>query len=221
MRCKALLAGVSLTFLAASAAVAQPMAQAANIKAHMTFLADDLMEGREAGSRGYDIAANYVASQFAQLGLKPAGDKGSYFQTVPLAAVRGRDEGRFVVTGQGRRGRAYARRRRDHRQAVSAADLNVSAPLVFVGYGIDAPNLGGKGGRDDYAGLDVTGKIVVVMSGAPASLNTEERAYHSNARNKRALAGKHGAVGVISLQTPAAKSAGPSPMAPMAGRPGR
>jgi hypothetical protein len=196
MRCKALMAGVSLTFLAASAALAQPMAQPANIKAHMTFLADDLMEGREAGSRAYDIAANYVASQFAQLGLKPAGDKGSYFQTVPLAAVRGRDEGRFVVTGKG--GEVTLTPGVDviTGKPFGPADLNISAPLVFVGYGIDAP------GRDDYRGLDVTGKIVVVMSGAPASLNTEERAYHSNARNKRALAGKHGAVGVISLQTP-------------------
>jgi Zn-dependent M28 family amino/carboxypeptidase len=202
MRCKALRAGVSLTFLAASAALAQPMAQPANIKAHMTFLADDLMEGREAGSRAYDIAANYVASQFAQLGLKPAGDKGSYFQTVPLAAVRGRDEGRFVVTGKG--GEVALTPGVDviTGKPFGPNDLNVSAPLVFVGYGIDAPNLGVKGGRDDYKGLDVTGKIVVVMSGAPASLNTEERAYHSNARNKRALAGRHGAVGVISLQTP-------------------
>jgi Zn-dependent M28 family amino/carboxypeptidase len=202
MRCKALLAGVSLTFLAASAALAQPMAQPANIKAHMIFLADDLMEGREAGSRTYDIAANYVASQFAHLGLKPAGDKGSYFQAVPLAAVRGRDEGRFVVTSKG--GEVTLTPGVDviTGKPFGPADLNLSAPLVFVGYGIDAPNLGGKGGRDDYKGLDVTGKIVVVMSGAPAGLNTEERAYHSNARNKRALAGKHGAVGVISLQTP-------------------
>jgi hypothetical protein len=204
MRRTGLLVGASLMLLAAAPAFAQPAApkaQASNIKAHVTFLADDLMEGRDAGSRGYDIAANYVVSQFSQLGLKPAGEKGGFFQTVPLAAVRGRDEGRFVLTGKG--GEVTLAPGVDIITAkpFGPADLTVAAPLVFVGYGIDAPNLG-KGGRDDYRGLDVKGKIVVVMSGAPASLNSEERAHHGNARTKRALAGQHGAVGVITLQTP-------------------
>jgi Zn-dependent M28 family amino/carboxypeptidase len=199
MRRTALLVGASLMLLAAGSAFAQPAApkaQAGNIKAHVTFLADDLMEGREAGSRGYDIAANYVVSQFSQLGLKPAGEKGGFFQTVPLAAVRGRDAGKFVLTGKG--GEVVLAPGVDiiTGKPFGPADLNVSAPLVFVGYGIDAP------GRDDYKGLDVKGKIVVVMSGAPASLNSEERAHHGNARTKRAIAGQHGAVGLISLQTP-------------------
>jgi Zn-dependent M28 family amino/carboxypeptidase len=196
----------AVTLLAATAAIAQPagpMAKAENIKAHITFLADDLMQGREAGSTSYDIAANYVASQFAQLGLTPAGDKGSYFQTVPLAAVRGRDEGRFALTGK--TGEVALTPGVDviTGKPFGPDNLDVSAPMVFVGYGIDAP------GRDDYKGMDVKGKIVVVLSGAPMSLNTEERAYHANARNKRALAASHGAVGVVTANTPASEKLRP------------
>src|ERR1700754_251318 len=96
---RAALAGVALLLavqpaLAAPAAKAKPAAaktaetgftpSAEAIKAHMSFLADDLLEGREAGTRGYDIAANYVASQYALMHVKPAGDNGSYLQQVPL-----------------------------------------------------------------------------------------------------------------------------------------
>src|SRR5262245_52690786 len=55
-----------------------------SIRAHMTFLADDLLEGRGTGSRGYEIAAHYVATQFATVGLEPAGESGGYFQSVPF-----------------------------------------------------------------------------------------------------------------------------------------
>jgi hypothetical protein len=105
---RAALAGVALLLtvqpaLAAPAAKPKPAAtkaaapaftpSAAAIKAHMAFLADDLLEGRESGTRGYDIAANYVASQYAVMGVKPAGDDGSYLQQVPLTAFRSANEG--------------------------------------------------------------------------------------------------------------------------------
>eukprot|EP01036_Dinobryon_divergens_P051340 gene51340-biopygen42061 len=92
---------LSAVVLAASPAGAEPVStaqeSAANIKAHITFLASDLLQGRDTGSPGFDIAANYVASQYAQLGLKPAGANGTYFQPVPLVAVRPHDEGRYVL----------------------------------------------------------------------------------------------------------------------------
>src|SRR6476469_8307488 len=72
----------------AGAATAEPVADQRMIKAHLSFLADDLLEGRETGSRGYDIAAHYVASQFMQYGVAPRGDKGGYLQNVPLRAGR-------------------------------------------------------------------------------------------------------------------------------------
>jgi Zn-dependent M28 family amino/carboxypeptidase len=172
------------------------------IKAHMTFLADDAMEGREAGTRGYDIAANYVAAQYALLGVKPAGDKTaagtSYQQHVPLLAYRPNGEGSVTVTGSDGKDAAlkYGEDYLPGAQA-QAADLTVSAPLVFVGYGlVDAGR-----GRDDYAGLDVKGKIVVMLSGAPTAIQTEERAHFSNPNVKRQEAAKRGAVGVILMPT--------------------
>jgi len=191
----AALAGLAVS----SAASAQPAASSDRIRAHVEFLASDLLQGREAGSPGYDLAANYVASQFAQLGLKPAGDGGTYLQRVPLVAFRPADKGAYVIRGKdgsatplvfgedvliGRNAGP-----RDHR---------LTAPVVFAGFGVVAP----ERKRDDYKGLDVKGKIVAVLNGAPASFQTEERAFYGNAHTKRVAAQKAGAVGVIFLTTP-------------------
>lgn len=203
MRFIRLLGGLAATLITTGMAQAQPtasaQASAANIKAHITFLASDLLQGRDTGTAGYDIAANYVASQFAQLGLKPAGANGTYFQPVPLMAVRPRDEGRYVVKakdGSSLRlifGDDYLVAR-----PFGPEDFNVSAPMVFVGFGVVAP----EKKRDDYKGLDVRGKIVVVLNGAPSSFQTEERAYYASGRTKRDQAAKRGAVGMISLYLP-------------------
>jgi len=194
-------AGVSAVVLLAGPAQAQTteaQQSAERVRAHVTFLASDLLQGREAGSPGYDIAANYVASQFAQLGLKPGGG-GSYFQAVPLLAARPADEGRFVLRGKDGAevplvfgedvivGRPFG-----------PAERKVAAPMVFVGFGVVAP----EHKRDDYKGLDVKGKVVVVLQGAPASFQTEERAYYANGRTKRAEAAARGAVGMISVYLP-------------------
>lgn len=177
-----------------------PSAEA--IKAHMTFLADDAMEGREAGTRGYDIAANYVAAQYALLGVKPGGDKGGYLQRVPLLAFRPAGEGSVTLTGAPQADGAAAvalKYGEDYLPTAQAqaADLSVEAPMVFVGYGIvDATR-----GRDDYAGLDVKGKIVVMLTGAPTAIQTEERAHLSSPNTKRAEAAKRGAIGVVTIPT--------------------
>jgi Zn-dependent M28 family amino/carboxypeptidase len=169
------------------------------LQAHMTFLADDLLEGRETGARGYDIAARYVAAQFMQMGLKPAGDPGSYLQTVPL-------RGGNVVPNAA----VFELRRPGGTQAlVSLKDfimaprlhadrVDVTAPLVFVGHGVTAPRFQ----HDDYAGLDVRGKIVVYLSGSPRHLPGEEGAYYASGLTKARLAARHGAVATVSLQTP-------------------
>ena len=196
-------AGVFVATLLASSAHAQQgtdaAASAERVRAHITFLASDLLQGREAGSPGYDIAANYVASQFAQLGLKPAGTNGGWFQPVPLIAARPADEGRFLLTGKD--GVTVPLAFGDDvlpGKPFGPAETKVSAPLVFVGFGVVAP----EHKRDDYKGLDVKGKIVVVLSGAPSGFQTEERAYYANGRTKRTQAAAHGAVGLISLQLP-------------------
>jgi hypothetical protein len=169
-----------------------------NIRAHITFLSSDLLKGREAGSAEYDIAANYVASQMAQLGLRPMGREGGYFQPVPLFAYRATDTGSLVLHDT--KGRVPLTFGQDYVVSGSALGDNIQldAPLVFVGFGLVAPDHG----RDDYQGLDVRGKIVVLLPGAPKSYQTEERAYYGNTRNKLAVALAHGAAGVISLDTP-------------------
>jgi len=203
MNLSKIVAGVAATALLAGSAQGQttPEAQksAGNVRAHIAFLSSDLLEGREAGSPGYDIAANYVASQFAQLGLKPAGRDGTYFQPVPLMAVRPVDEGRFLVRGKdGAEVPLVFGEEVMVGRPVGPTERKLSAPLVFVGFGVVAP----ERKRDDYAGLDVKGKIVVVLNGAPAGFQTEERAYYGNGRTKRAQAAARGAVGVISLYLP-------------------
>jgi len=209
MRLSKLVAGISAAALLAGPAGAQALESegaaesqraAERVRAHITFLASDLLQGREAGSPGYDIAANYVASQFAQLGLKPAGANGGYFQPVPLLAARPGDEGRFVLKGKdGAEVPLVFGEDVMPGKPFGAAERKVSAPLVFVGFGVVAP----EHRRDDYKGLDVKGKIVVVLSGAPAGFQTEERAYYANGRTKRAQAAAHGAVGLVSIYLPA------------------
>ena len=191
--------GLAIAAPAAAQTVPDLTRSAANVKAHVEFLASDLLQGREPGSPGYDIAANYVASQFAQLGLTPAGDKGTYFQSVPMIAFRAADKGEFVVKGKDGKSAplAFGEEVLVGRNA-GPQDHRISAPLVFAGYGVVAP----EKKHDDYKSLNVKGKIVVVLSGGPASFQTEERAYYGNARTKREAAAKAGAVGVIFLSTP-------------------
>jgi Zn-dependent M28 family amino/carboxypeptidase len=139
---------------------------AERIREHVKFLANDLLEGRGTGTRGGDIAANYIAAQFALYGLKPAGDDGSYLQKVAFTGVHtlpstnaslqpqngpalnlklGED---FVVGNQ-----------------LQTDSVDIDAPVVFVGYGIQAPEYQ----WDDFAGVDVKGKVVLVIVNEPPS----------------------------------------------------
>ena len=168
-----------------------PPAQAA-MKAHVMFLASDAMRGRDAGSPEYDIAANYVASQFYAAGLRPAGDDGSYLEKVPLIKVGPADMGKLSLNGQAL---TFGQ---DYLPGVNpaSAETTLAAPMVYVGYGVSSPT------RDDYAGLDVRGKIVAVVRGAPSGLDTEEAAHFGGLPTKAAIARAKGAVGIIALQTP-------------------
>lgn len=170
----------------------------ARIRADVTFLADDLLRGRDTGSEGYRIAANYVAAEFARLGLTPAGNDGTYFQEVPFKTAQvDQDVSTMSITVDS-----------ETRDLVMGDDYfmggsvknpagEISADLVFVGYGVHAPEIG----HDDLADLDLNGKIALALSGAPASFNTEIRAHHgSSATKSRALMAR-GATGFISVNT--------------------
>ena len=161
---------------------------AANIKAHIDFLASDLLEGRETGSRGFDIAAQYVATQFAGAGLEPAGDHGTYFQKIDFTAAQV-DEQRSSFTLDGKK--LINRQDVIFQPIFTSARSDVDAPIVFAGFG--AP--------EDYAGLDARGKIVLVLTGARPQLPNDERAYYSSRDVKKETAASHGAIGILFLNT--------------------
>jgi hypothetical protein len=156
-------------------------------RSHVAFLADDLLEGRETGSRGYDLAARYVAAGFEGLGLRPAGPEGSWYQQVPFVRFAATEPPRIAIGG-----RSFVHGTDlSFRQHPEAGQVQFTAPAVFAGYGIDAPSLG----LDDYRGLDVRGRIVVAFDGTPAGLRSDVAA-HLNGEKRRAAA-RRGAVGLI------------------------
>jgi len=216
MRSKALLAGMAALSMAAASAAqpaeappAAPEFSADAFRAHVTFLADDLLEGRDTGSRGYEIAARYVATQFAGLGLRP-GNGESWYQSVEF--VRFAVPGTPTITVNGHvfsQGREMAMR-----ASPDAAALALDAPLVFAGYGLDMP----AGGYDDYRGLDARGKIVVVLNGTPGGMPSDIAAHLNN--DKRRAAAARGAIGMIMIRTRAESARTPWTRAVNAGRRG-
>ena len=168
------------------------------IRAHMRLLSDDALEGRGTGTRGYGLAAKYVAAQFEALGLAPAGQAGSYVQPVPLRSslVDGTRSSLSLRFPDGETSLAY----RTEWTAVgdpARDDVSVEAPVVFVGAGVTAPDQK----YDDYGGVDVNGKIVAWVYTTP-SFDSSVKAHYSNGVVRRANAARHGAVGWIRLADP-------------------
>jgi len=178
------------------------------IRAHIRFLSDNLLEGRGTGTRGYELAARYVASEYEQMGLKPAGKDGGYYQPVPLRRLDVVPEAcSFTILRDGQEvqlkyGVEYLMLGNE-----SFTDASVEAPLVFAGFGVTAP----EQKYDDFAGIDVKDKIVVELSGAPSTFPSTLRAHYSAGPVKTAIAAAHGAVGVITLQTPELEKRAPWP----------
>lgn len=168
------------------------------MRSHVMFLAADAMQGREAGTDAYDIAADYVAAQFYAQGLKPAGTEGSYLQQVPLIAFKAAGKGSFAIARGGQNSALEFGVDYIPGATSSRPEVTVNAPVVFVGHGIVAPEFK----RNDYAGVDVKGKVVALFSGAPATFNGEVRAHFGSVANKAAYAASRGAVGVIVLESP-------------------
>jgi hypothetical protein len=179
---------------------APPSATERQLRAHVTFLADDLMEGRGAGTRGHGLAMNYVAAQFARLGLEPVGDAGTFQQRVLMRESRlDLASGRMVLRAGATETALTAVNDMVVRPAAGATTSEITAPAVFVGFGIHAPEFG----YDDFAGnlVEVRGKVAVILAGSPASLPPTAKAHYS--REKTAELARRGAVAIISLDTPA------------------
>ncbi|MCI0517846.1 MAG: M28 family metallopeptidase [Woeseiaceae bacterium] len=167
------------------------------LKGHLDYLASDARQGRMTGTAAYDEAAAYVADQFALLGLEPAGEDG-WFQNVPLTANR-LDTGRASVTLHKDDGDSSLAWKDDF--VMSGDDLRtesiITADVVFVGFGVHAPDMN----YSDYDGIDVSGKIVALFSGAPANFPHNERAFYSSGRTKAEEMVRRGAVGYIGLRS--------------------
>lgn len=170
------------------------------IRAHVRFLSSDLLEGRGPGLRGAQLAADYIATQFALDGLKPAGDTGTFFQKVPLYAVHTVEDqttASFVPQSGQPIPLAYGEDfvTKDQTGSESA---EIDAPIVFVGYGIDAPEYH----WNDYAGVDVKGKILLVIVNEPPSTDEsffkgKTMTYYGRWTYKYEEASRKGALGVL------------------------
>lgn len=169
------------------------------IRAHMRFLSDSLLEGRDPGTPGYEIAARYVASELEGIGLKPGGANGTWYQPVSFRkAVVDVEQSTMVLVQNGKEEKLKNGVDYVLEGDVLRGDVSVDAPLVFAGFGVTAPELN----YDDYSGIDARGKIVVVLGNAPARFPSTERAYYSDSFVKQKNAVAHGAVGVFNILTP-------------------
>jgi Zn-dependent M28 family amino/carboxypeptidase len=179
--------------------VAMTAVRADAIRAHMRFLSSSLLKGREPGTPGYAISAEYIAAELEAIGIRPAGTSGSWFQPIRFrrsAPVASGISFRAIRDGQS----ATLTYGTDYITGglASATDLSVDAPLAFVGFGVTAPEFA----HDDYAGIDVRGKVVVTIFGAPTRFGASERAYFSDGAVKARTAIAHGATGILTMLSP-------------------
>jgi Zn-dependent M28 family amino/carboxypeptidase len=170
------------------------------MQAHLEFLADDALEGRRPGTRGGELAAKYIAAQFQRLGLQPAGDSGTYYQRVPIITLTPNPTVRIAAPTSGEL--TY---RKDYVLWSMRNDSLVSlkSDLVFVGYGIVAPEYQ----WDDYRGLDVKNKIVVALVNDPGLRDSTIfrgpiLTYYGRWTYKIEEAQRQGAAGILLIHTP-------------------
>lgn len=165
--------------------------------AHVHYLAHDNLEGRETGSPGHRKAADYVAGQFERAGLKPIGTPG-YLQPVRFRWRRIVEEHSSLVLLRG--GRTLPLVLGDDAVFNMRVEPvpSIEAPLVFAGYGLTIPEVG----HDDFGSLDVRGKIVVYLSGAPSGVSPALGAHYQSGGERWAAMKRAGAIGAISIQNP-------------------
>jgi Zn-dependent M28 family amino/carboxypeptidase len=188
-------------FLIPSLAQAQPIS-GERIRAHVKFLSSDLLEGRGVAQRGGDLATEYIATQFALAGAKPAGDSGTYFQKVPLVGVKTAADARLTATGAGKE---LPLRWTDDFVGVNRrqkATEEFEAEAVFVGHGISAPEFQ----WDDFKGADVQGKLLILFTNEPASTDAKffggrALTYYGRWSYKYEEALRRGALGVLIIHT--------------------
>jgi len=166
------------------------------ISSHVRALADDAMEGRETSTRGGWLAAKYVAAQFESYGLESLPGAANFLQRVPLRRARVIDgsASMAIVAGGTRKELEVGKDFIVHADLIGPR-VAWAAPAVFVGFGLTVP----EQGYDDYAGIDVKGKVVVMMPGGPASVPSDLRGHYSLLQAKEENALARGAVGIVNV----------------------
>ncbi|RXH58582.1 peptidase M28 [Granulicella sibirica] len=193
-------AGVGAQAIPPAVKAAEASIDSEKIRAHVRFLSDDLLEGRGPGLRGADLAAKYIATEFALMGLKPAGDNGTYMQQVNFVGVKtipAKTTAEFVPGSDSPLPIAFGTDYVTNNQAHTPS-VDIDVPIVFAGYGVTAPEYG----WDDYAGLDVKGKVVLVIVGDPPSddpkfFKGKAMTYYGRWTYKFEQAARMGAVGAL------------------------
>ncbi len=164
---------------------------------YVEFLASDSLEGRNTGSEGHKKAADYVAAQFERAGLKPAGEQG-YIQPVKFKTLElDESASSLALVRDGRSNKTTLGEEAIIGTRVEPA-ASVEAQLVFVGYGLRIP----EASIDDFAGLDVKGKIAVYLSGAPTSVPAALSSHYQSQAERGRLFQSLGIVGSVILQNP-------------------
>lgn len=213
-RAAALVLGLGVGFLLGSARAADigpQLGLAPNVTAsmqgidahriaeHVRFLSNDLLEGRAPGTRGGDIAANYIATQFALYGLKPAGDNGTFLQKVDFVGVKTLPStSAALVPAHGEPMPLKLTEDYVAGNQTQTESADIDAPIVFVGYGIEAPEYK----WDDFKGVDVKGKVVLVVVNEPPSkdakfFNGDALTYYGRWTYKFEEAARKGALGAL------------------------
>ena len=169
------------------------------IRAHVKFLASDLLEGRGTGARGGDIAAEYIATQLELYGLKPAGDNSTFMQKVPMVGILTQNSTTFaLVPDKGQPVDLHNRVDYVAMDETTNTQDEVDAPIVWMGYGIDAPEFK----WNDYKDVDVKGKVLLMMVNEPPSddpkyFGGKALTYYGRWTYKFEEAARMGAAGVI------------------------
>src|ERR1700733_1345655 len=172
------------------------------IRADMRFLADDALQGPGTATRGHEPAAKILATRFEGMGLAPAGDNNTYFQSVPVRSLRTDvNKSSFTITRNGTPLALTAHVDFIIEPDPARPDVSVDAPVVFAGFGVTAPDQN----YDDYKSLDVKGKIVAVVLSAP-NFPSSIKAHYSALEVKAKIAADHGAVGIIAIDDPVSEA---------------
>ena len=179
--------------------------RARDAQLHVEYLASDELEGRLTGSPGASLAGRYIANYFAHLGLEPAGEDGSYFQSFEFTAGVRLGASNRLTDDSGTEFRINDEWRP---LAFSKTGSIASSPLVFAGYGIVAPHREDQEEYDSYAHLDVEGKWVLVFRYLPEQVSPARRQHlsrHASLRYKAMVARDRGARGILIMSGPNAR----------------